>query len=60
MWNWIVSVLRWDLLSWAQQIGLSGDRETSLIYWAQLSRFHLKTETESSPRNVLNKSQDDG
>jgi hypothetical protein len=27
--------------------------ETSSIDWAQLSRFYLKTETESSLRNVL-------
>jgi hypothetical protein len=27
--------------------------EDSSIYWAQLSRFHLETETESSLRNVL-------
>jgi hypothetical protein len=34
---------------------------TSSIDWAQLSRFHLKTETESSLRNVvLNKKQNDG
>jgi hypothetical protein len=26
---------------------------TSSIEWAQLSRFHLKTETESSPRNIV-------
>jgi hypothetical protein len=43
-----VSVFRCDLLRWAQQIQLisvSGD--------AQLSRFRLKTETESSVRNVV-------
>jgi hypothetical protein len=27
--------------------------ETRSICWAQLSKFHLKTETESSLRNVL-------
>jgi hypothetical protein len=27
--------------------------ETSSIYWAQVSRFHLKTETESSHRNIM-------
>jgi hypothetical protein len=33
---------------------------TSSIDWTQLSRFYLKTETESSLRNViLNKKQDD-
>jgi hypothetical protein len=26
---------------------------TGYIDWAQLSRFHLKTETESSLRNVV-------
>jgi hypothetical protein len=26
---------------------------TSSIDWAQLSRFHMKTETESSLRNVV-------
>jgi hypothetical protein len=26
---------------------------TSYINWAQLSRFHLKTKTEYSPRNVV-------
>jgi hypothetical protein len=36
-------------------------RHTSSIYWAQLSRFHMKTEAESSLHNVvLNKRQDDG
>jgi hypothetical protein len=30
----------------------SGDRDSS-IYWAQLSMFYLKTETESSLRNVF-------
>jgi hypothetical protein len=36
--------------------------KTSSIYWAQLSRFHLKTKTESSLRNIvfLNKRQDEG
>jgi hypothetical protein len=27
--------------------------ETSSIYWSQLSRFNLKMETKSSPRNVM-------
>jgi hypothetical protein len=27
--------------------------ETSSVNWAQLSRYHLKTETESSLRNVM-------
>jgi hypothetical protein len=35
----------------------SAEAGTSSFYWAQLSMFHLKTETESS---VLNKRQDDG
>jgi hypothetical protein len=35
--------------------------ETSSIYRAQLSKFHLKTEIQSSRRNVaLNKRQIDG
>jgi hypothetical protein len=29
------------------------ETETSSFYWANLSRFHLKTETESSLRNVV-------
>jgi hypothetical protein len=32
---------------------LSKNRPTSSIDWAQLSRFYLKTETESSLRNVV-------
>jgi hypothetical protein len=37
------------------------ETETSSIYWAELSIFYLKTETDSSLRNtVLNKRQDDG
>jgi conjugal transfer/entry exclusion protein len=28
-------------------------RQTSSTYWAQLSMFHLKTEAESSLRNIL-------
>jgi hypothetical protein len=38
------------------------ETETSSINWAQLVRFHLKTDTESSLRNVvfLNNRQDDG
>jgi hypothetical protein len=31
-------------------VAVSGDKT---IYWAQLSRFHLNTETEASRRNVL-------
>jgi hypothetical protein len=33
---------------------------TSSIHWAQLSRFYLKTETESSLRNVVLKYKQDG
>jgi hypothetical protein len=33
---------------------------TSFIDWAQLSRFHLKTETESSFQKVLLKCKQDG
>jgi hypothetical protein len=54
-----ISVFRWYLLSWSQSrelIPVSGDD------WADLRRYYLKTETESSllRRCVLNKSQDDG
>jgi hypothetical protein len=37
-------------------------RQTSSVFWAHLSRFHLNTDTESSVRKVviLNKRQDDG
>jgi hypothetical protein len=28
-------------------------RQTSSFYWTHLSRFHLKTETETSLRNIL-------
>jgi hypothetical protein len=35
-------------------------QETSSIYWAQLSRYHLKIGTDSSLQNVvLNEIQDD-
>jgi hypothetical protein len=40
----IYPILYW---CWCPEIG------TSSIDWAQLSRFHLKTETESSLRNVV-------
>jgi hypothetical protein len=39
------------------------ETETSSIYGVQLSRFHLKAETEriqSPKRRVINKRQDDG
>jgi hypothetical protein len=32
---------------------LGSETEVSTIYWSQLSRFHLKTETKSSLRNVV-------
>jgi hypothetical protein len=38
------------------------ETETSTIYWAQLSRFRLKTKTDrikSPKRHALNKRQDD-
>jgi hypothetical protein len=46
----------WFVLCWCPET------ETGFFYWAYLSRFHLKAETESSLRNVvfLNKRQDDG
>jgi hypothetical protein len=31
----------------------SPEKECSFIDWAQMSRFHLKKETESSLRNVV-------
>jgi hypothetical protein len=38
----------------------SPETETSSLYWAQLTMFYLKTETQSSPKRiVLNKLQDD-
>jgi hypothetical protein len=36
-----------------QNTALSPEIGTSSIDWAQLSRFYLKTETESSLRNVV-------
>jgi hypothetical protein len=33
---------------------------TSSVYWAQLNRYHLKTETECSLRNVVFYLRDDG
>jgi hypothetical protein len=35
------------------QLGPTDKSNLSADYWAQLSRFHLKTETESSFRNVV-------
>jgi hypothetical protein len=32
---------------------LSPETESSSIYWTQLSRYHLKTETRSNLRNIL-------
>jgi hypothetical protein len=37
----------YHMLCWCPEIG------TSSIEWAQLSRFNLKAETESSLRNVV-------
>jgi hypothetical protein len=55
-----------DNMKWAKY-KTSPDKETSSKYWLQLSRFNIKTKTESSLRNavfwikaVLNKRQDDG
>jgi hypothetical protein len=53
-----VSVLKWNLGPIDRASGLSAGTNkiktgTSSIYLVQLSRFHLKTETESSLRNVL-------
>jgi hypothetical protein len=44
-----------------EKVSISGqDPETSSFYWAHLSRFRLKTETESGLQNlVLNKSQEE-
>jgi hypothetical protein len=44
-----VSILRLNLLSWHSCPELG----TSSIDWAQLNRFYLKTEAESSLRNVV-------
>jgi hypothetical protein len=47
----------WNLLTWAQLIELVPSwcpkTGTSFISYAQLSRFHLKTGTESNLRNVV-------
>jgi hypothetical protein len=43
----------YPILSWR----LCPERRNSSIVWAQLSRFHLKTETESNLRNK-NRSMD--
>jgi hypothetical protein len=46
---------RWNVFIWAQQV-----HRASICLrtnWAKLSRFHLKTETESSLRNVALKSR---
>jgi hypothetical protein len=59
--NWrldSVSIFKWNLLIWAQQKELvSGPcpnhTETDSFYGANLSRFHLKSETECSLRNVM-------
>jgi hypothetical protein len=44
-----LSVFRENLLSWAPSPGIG----ISSIDWAQVNRFYLKTETESSLRNVI-------
>jgi hypothetical protein len=50
-----ISVFRWNLFSWAQQIVLLSGPETEIssIYWAQRRNFHMKTEAEFSLRNVV-------
>jgi hypothetical protein len=56
----------WNLLSYVTISSVSVQwlcslTETSSIDWAQVSRFHMKAETESSPQKVvgLNKRQED-
>jgi hypothetical protein len=46
---WSVIYLKQRFWDWI----LSSEAETSFIYWAQVSKFHLKTETESSLRNAV-------
>jgi hypothetical protein len=43
-----ISVCRWNLLRW-----LSTETEISSIYCTQMSRLHLKVETECSLRNIV-------
>jgi hypothetical protein len=47
-----VSIIRYNLLRWAQLIAL-GEIGTRSINWAQHSRFYLKMDTDSSLRNVM-------
>jgi hypothetical protein len=49
--SFILCLIYNPILRWCSEIG------TSSIDWAQLSRFHLKTETESSLWNVFNKNR---
>jgi hypothetical protein len=46
----VYAVLGFYILSY---VGAGVRRSTRYIDWAQLSRFYLKTETESSLRNVV-------
>jgi hypothetical protein len=52
--NWILSPSSggtWAKLT--ELVPVVRRQELSSVDWAQLSRYHLKTETESSLRNVL-------
>jgi hypothetical protein len=40
-----LNIRRWNLLTWAHYIELLS------VFSRKLSRYHLKTETDSSPRN---------
>jgi hypothetical protein len=43
----------WFVLCWLYKYYWCLETETSSIYWAQLSRFHLKMEKESSLRTIV-------
>jgi hypothetical protein len=60
------SLLRWSIITIIMFLeiihypSISPEIGTNSIDWAQLSRFYLKTETESSLRNVVLKYKQDG
>jgi hypothetical protein len=53
----ISPITRWFVLCWLYKpcwyCSWCSDTKTSAVYWAQLSRLHLKSETESSLQNVV-------
>jgi hypothetical protein len=51
--DWILSLFQIKPAKLDTIDGASQEAGTSSIDWAQQSRFYLKTETESSLRNVL-------